>query len=281
MIRINTNTKTEPSQILKKFVKDVTDKVDEIINKAVAENKNGVYSIDYESLDEEVLNDLSSFELIKEMLFARDEVFENTEDAEEIKLYLKPQFTNYTSEYESDHFNYDDSYSSEIEVLYARHLLWLYGTESEGKQADFADCTFRNIDFRNKNLCSAIFKGAEFINCKFDDASMCSADFRSAKFKKCSLKDFGAEEANFKDTEFSECDLKGAYFTHSNFTDSAFNDCYTYETDFTNCCLDSWTCENCNLDYTFFGGVSYSESEWVREEYENEDEDNSMTMGGM
>lgn len=251
------------------------------MNKAVAENENGVYSIDYDSLEEDVLNDLSIFELIKEMLFARDEVLENTEDAEEIKLYLKPRFTNYTAEYEPDHFNYDDSYSNEIEVLYARHLLWLYGTDSEGQQADFTDCTFRNIDFSNKNLCSAIFKGAEFVNCKFDDASMCSSDFRSAKFIKCSLKHFGAEESDFKDAEFSECDLKGAYFTHSNFTDSAFNDCYTFEIDFTNCCLDSWTCENCNLDYAFFGGVGYSEHAWLREEYESEDEDNSLTMGGM
>lgn len=268
-------------QILKKFVKDVTEKVDEIISKAIAENENGVYPIDYDSLDEEVFNDLSSFELIKEMLFARDEVLENAQYDNEIRLYLKEQFTNFTSDYEPNHFNYDDSYSSEIEVLYARHLLWLYGTDSEGERADFTDCTFRNIDFSNKNFSSAIFKGAEFINCKFDDVSACSADFRFAKFKKCSLKHFGAEEANFKGAEFSECDLKGAYFTHSNFTDSTFYDCYTFETDFTNCCLDSWTSENSNLEYTFFDGVSYSENEWLQENNENEDEDNSIIMGGM
>lgn len=272
---------TKSLQILKKFVKDVIDKVDEIISKAITENENGVYPIDYDSLDEEVFNDLSSFELIKEMIFARDEVLENAQYDNEIRLYLKEQFTNYTSDYESNHFNYDDSYSNEIEVLYARHLLWLYGTDRDGEQADFTDCTFRNVDFSSKNFCSAIFKGAEFINCKFDDASMCSADFRSAKFKKCSLKHFGAEEAKFKNAEFSECDLKGAYFTHSNFTGSAFNGCYTLETDFTNCCLDSWACENCNLDYTFFGGASYSENEWLQEEYENEDEDSSIIMGGM
>ena len=279
MIKIKTNT--TPSQILEKFVKDVSAKVDEIINKAIAENENGIYSIDYENFDEDIMNDLSSVELIKSMLFAREEVLENTQHDEEIRLYLKQQFTKYTSAYEPNHFNYDDSYENEIEVLYARHLLWMYGADGEGEQADFTDCTFKNIDFSNKNLCSAIFEGAVFINCKFDDASMCFANFRSAKFKKCSLKHFGAEEANFRNAEFSECDLKGAYFTHSNFTDSIFDDCYTFETDFTNCCLDSWTCTECNLDYTFFVGVSYSEKAWLREKYENEEEDTNMTMGGM
>lgn len=278
---ININTNAKSLQILKKFVKDVIDKVDEIINRAIKENENGVFTMDYEDLDEEVFNDVSSFELVKEMLFARDEVLENAQYDNEIRLYLKEQFTNYTSDYEPNHFNYDDSYHNEIEVLYARHLLWLYGTDRDGEQADFTDCTFRNIDFSHKNLCSAIFKGAEFINCIFDNASMCSVDFRSAKFKKCSLKHFGAEEANFKDAEFSECDLKTAYFTHSNFTDSTFYDCCTFETDFTNCCLDSWTCENINLEYTFFDGVSYSENEWLQENNENEDEDNSIIMGGM
>lgn len=63
--------------------------------------------MDYEDLDEEVFNDVSSFELVKEMLFARDEVFENTEDAEEIKLYLKPQFTNYTYGLECETVRFD------------------------------------------------------------------------------------------------------------------------------------------------------------------------------
>lgn len=159
---------------------------------------------------------------------------------------------------------YDATWSTEIEIICAKHALWIYG-EKGGERADFSSCLIENVDLSNCNLCSTDFSGTTFINCKLDDASMCDADFKNAKFKQCSLRHFTAEGADFTESDFYNCDLQGAYFTASNFSEASFM----------NCCLESWITTDCNLKIADMRNVSYDKSEWF--EYNNE----CMSMGGM
>lgn len=169
---------------------------------------------------------------------------------------------------------YDATWSTEIEIICAKHALWIYG-EKGGERADFSNCILENVDLSNCNLCGADFSGANFINCKLDDASMCDADFENSKFKRCSLRHFTAEEADFKDSDFYNCDLRDACFTHSNFSKSKMSDCNFHEASFMNCCLEDWISTDCNLKIADMRNVNYDESEWL------EDNNECMSMGGM
>ncbi len=169
---------------------------------------------------------------------------------------------------------YDENSSTELEIICAKHALWIYG-EPGGERADFSNCLLQNVNLSNCNLCSADFSGATFINCRLCNASMCNADFTNTKFKRCSLRHFTAEEADFKNSDFYNCDLRGAYFTHSNFTNAKIADCNFHETSFMNCCLDSWICTDCNLNIANMTNVNYLESDWLSET------NGEISMGGM
>lgn len=174
-------------------------------------------------------------------------------------------------------FDFTDEDVADIEIMCAKHTLWLY--EGSGEKLNLSGKKLLNIDFSNKDLCSAVLRDTEFVNCNFDRASLCFADFENAKFNRCSLKHFTAEESNFKDSYFTNCNLEGAYFTHSNFANAGLFNCNTSKTNLTNCCLQHWNCMPCNIDDSDMLNVSYSESEWLGEQ-ESED-DQGMTMGGM
>ncbi len=169
---------------------------------------------------------------------------------------------------------YDANSSTELEIICAKHALWIYG-EPGGERADFSNCLLENVDLSNCNLCGADFSGAALIHCKLDDASMCDADFKETEFKQCSLRHFTAEEADFKNSDFYNCDLRGAYFTHSNFTNAKIADCNFHETSFMNCCLESWICTDCNLNIANMTNVNYLESDWLSEA------NGEISMGGM
>ena len=198
---------------------------------------------------------------------------------DEIVQYLKSKAE--TNEEHKDaepsEFDFTDEDVDDIEIMCAKHTLWLY--EGSGEKLDLSGKKLLNIDFSNKDLCSAVLRDTEFVNCNFDRASLCFADFENAKFNRCSLKHFTAEESNFKDSYFTNCNLEGAYFTHSNFANAGLFNCNTSKTNLTNCCLQHWNCMPCNIDDSDMLNVSYSESEWLGEQ-ESED-DQGMTMGGM
>lgn len=166
---------------------------------------------------------------------------------------------------------YDANCTTELEIICAKHALWIYGEEG-GERADFSNCLLKNVNLANCNLCGADFSGAVFINCKLDDASMCDADFKDTKFKQCSLRHFTAEGADLTGSDFYNCDLRGAYFTASNFTNGKMAECNFHEASFMNCCLESWNTTDCNHKIVDMRNVSYDESEWLSEQ------DNSPAM---
>lgn len=172
--------------------------------------------------------------------------------------------------------HYDANCSTELEIICAKHALWIYGKKG-GERADFSNCLLENVNLANCNLCGADFISATLNNCNLNDASMCDADFSNAKFKQCSLRHLTAEGADFTESDFYNCDLRGAYFTASNFTNGKMADCNFHEANFMNCCLESWNTTDCNLNIADMRNVSYDESEWN----ENGAGPEMVTMGGM
>lgn len=260
--------------VLNNFIVRMSEVAEDILSKATVglSEDNDEYEVDVESYNkpgEPVIDAAMLDDILMDSGMVEDSILHESS----IKLKFNRQIpdTRYRKCY-----NANDS--TEIEIICAKHALWLYD-ERGGEQADFSNCLLENVDLSNRNLCAACFSGATLSNCNLDDASMCNANFRKAEFRSCSIRKFTAEEADFRDSDFYNCDLKGAYFTHSNFTNSEIGDCNTHGSNFTNCCLESCGFTDCDLDIANMSNVSYCESEWLDEDIGNEIQ--TQNMGGM
>lgn len=257
--------------VLNNYIERMSEVADDVLRKAIAQStkEKRSYEInveEYNNPGEPIINAA----MLDDMLTDSGMIEDSRLHEDYIELMLTEQAVN--TQYRE---SYDVNSSSELEIICARHALWIYG-ENGGEQADFSNCRLNNIDFSDRNLCSANFNGAEFINCKFNDASMCFCDFQNAKFKNCSLENLAAEEADFKGSYFDNCDLKSAYFTHSNFTNSKMLDCITQGTSLKNCCIESLNFVNCNIKTVDLSNVSYFESYWLSEQSQDESPVQSM-----
>lgn len=255
---------------LKNFIERMSKVAEDVLSKAVAQSSDESREFEV-NIDEYNIpgEPIISPALLDDMLTDSGMVEDTILHDDSIELCLTEQAAN--NRYRE---RYDANSSTELEIICAKHALWIYG-ESGSERADFSNCLLENVNFSNCNLCGADFSGATFINCKLNDASMCDAEFKDAKFKRCSLRHFTAEEADFKGSDFYNCDLRGAYFIHSNFTKSKMADCNFHEVSFMNCCLESWISTDCNLNIADMSNVSYLESEWLSEQ------EVSITMGGI
>lgn len=255
---------------LKNFIERMSEVAEDILSTAVAQssedNRNYIAELEkYNKPGEPIISPALLDDMLTDSGIVEDTILHD----DNIELCLTEQAA--INRYRE---RYDVTWYTEIEIICAKHALWIYG-ESGGERADFSNCLLENVNLSNCNLCGADFSGATFINCNLDDASMCDADFENTKFKRCSLRHFTAEGANFKGSDVYNCDLNGAYFTESNFTESKINDCNFYKASFRYCCLESWKCTNCNLNIADMSNVSYLESEWLGEQ------EVGITMGGM
>lgn len=151
----------------------------------------------------------------------------------------------------------DESCLDTIEILCAKHTLWIYD-DADGEQAEFNGRTFHNVDFRNKNLCGAILSHASFKNCNFDNASLCSCEIQNSIFENCKFTNIVAEESDFSNSIFLDCDFRKSIMTHSNYCNAKMYNC-----DFENAfapvsfvygietidCIDSEFCfDECTID---------------------------------
>lgn len=174
-------------------------------------------------------------------------------------------------------FDFTDEDVADIEIMCAKHTLWLY--EGSGERLNLSGKRLLNIDFSNKDICGADLSNTVFVNCSFKNTSLCSANVRNAEFKNCNLKRLTAEESNFAESKFFDCNLSNAFFTHSNFKGTEIIDSDVQGADFSSSCMEGVNTDGTDLYAAVTSNCSYDESEWLGEQ--EGEEDNGMTMGGM
>ena len=125
----------------------------------------------------------------------------------------------------------DESDNTDIEVMCAKHVLWLYD-EADGEQMKLDGYRIDNNDFVGKNLCSIDFGNGKFNNCSFEDASLCFSSARSAVFNNCNFTGATIEESEFYNCRFVNCKLNSALFTHSDLSNCEFKGCDFYKASF-------------------------------------------------
>lgn len=154
--------------------------------------------------------------------------------------------------------------SEEIEIMCAKHILWLH--DAGGEQADFSNCLIKDMNLSGKNLINAVFGDAKFVNTDLSKAEVCFALFNGTKFQNCNCKDITAEECEFKNAECVACDFDRAIFTHSDFIGAKFYDCTMKNGSLQNCCIDKTEFGDMNLGSVNMRNCSYDEQEWTAEQ---------------
>lgn len=104
----------------------------------------------------------------------------------------------------------------QINIMCAKHLLWLY--DEGGEQADFSDCDLSDVDLSHRNLNNAVFVGARLYGTTLQETELCFADFTGAHMNGCNARNITADEAIFKDAIIRDCDFFGALMMHCNFS---------------------------------------------------------------
>lgn len=213
---------------------------------------------DYDTIDEE---------LFTQMLRERPEIVDmDMGDCDDILVTLSLE-----SILEHDLSKMRVLTQQDLEIMYAKHLLFNYG--EGGEQADFSGCRLRNLDMRHMRLNGANFTGALLENVRMTDAGLCSCVFRDAKLVGCDLNHVVAEEADFCGADFTDCTMKNGIFTHSNFARAQFYDTDLWMSNLSSCCIEGTNIMDTETEGVTLSGTSDDEESWVN--------DQGIQMGGM
>ena len=222
------------SPTLKKYCDMMTEKVDKIVRDALANaGEDGNYSIPIKSLETELDVPQINLHTLINMLEERDEI--DVADFDENCVFMAPN-RDYLEKQESaeQYQNYfDESYNDEVEIICARHVLWIY--DDDGERADFTDTGMTNLDLMNKNLNGAVLANVVMKNCSLKGAELCSAYAEDAFFENVDFSEVTAEESQFKNCIFENCKFNKAMFTHSDLSQSTFHDCTFFRTSMQSC----------------------------------------------
>ena len=244
--------------------------LDHVIDLALDDHDQSAYIISLPQVKETFDNDIIDDDLFAAMLRERPEVVDmDICDGGDIMVVLSLE-----SIIEHDLSKMRVLNQDEVEVMYAKHILFNHG--EGGEKADFSGCRLTNLDLRHMQLNGADFTGALLENVRLNDAGLCFGVFRDAKLVGCNLTSAIAEEADFCGATFTECKMRNCIFTHSNFAHTSFQDTDLWMSSFADCCV-----ENSSIMDTETMGVDLSDTSDNEESWLNEPSIRVGGMGGM
>lgn len=248
----------ESHPTLDTYVRRMSEYVDRFARYAVDCQHNGRYICDCHDLMKTVDFECFSEDLFAEMITECPE-FKNVEyDNGSYVCYIADEYLSVIDESE-----YRTLSHQEIEVMCAKHVLWL--NDEGGEQADFSGCLIRNVDLSRMKLRSAKFDGAWLENVGLRDAELCFASMNGISLYKCDLSSLTADECSMKNAKAVSCQLDYSIFTHSNLAGAMFRECSLANTHLMNCCIDGTDFGDASLSSVDLHGVSSNETEWASE----------------
>ena len=241
--------------------------LDHVIDQALDDHDQSAYIISLPQVKETFDNDIIDDDLFAAMLRERPEIVDmDVCDGGDIMVVLSHEAI-----IEHDLSKMRVLTQQDVEIMYAKHILFNYG--EGGEKADFSGCRLTNLDLRHMQLNGADFTGALLENVRMDDAGLCFSVFRDAKLVGCNLNGVVAEEADFCGATFIDCKMRNGIFTHSNFAHTSFQDTDLWMSNFSSSCI-----ENCNIMDTETEGVNLSNTSEDEESWVN---DPGIRIGGM
>lgn len=148
----------------------------------------------------------------------------------------------------------------QINIMCAKHLLWLYDEGDE--QADFSDCDLSDVDLSHRNLNNAVFVGARLYGTTLQETEVCFADFIGAHMNGCNARNITADEAIFKDAVIRDCDFSGALMMHCNFSGADLTGTTMKDARMQNACFDRTKVPDSVFEQADVRNYSTNEQDW-------------------
>lgn len=239
---------------------------DQTVNRAVERNQDGVFRLLMDDVHSMVDNAPFDDTVFLEMLSEHPE-FEYVESfGDEIVCQMKPEYAN------TEDAEYRELTKDEVEVICAKHTLWLHGVG--GERADFSGCEIRDMDLRCKSLSQAILDGAKFVTCRFEETDMKEVSAQSATFSDCTFFEMDIEDSDLKGARFYNTQFTSTQIARSNLTDVKLQDCSIAAFDVKECCLQGVDYDKIP-PYQIGKGECVENEEWWLDHYCSEP---NMTM---
>lgn len=209
------------------FNRKIAQTVDAIVEKGMQE-ETGTLHIPYEDLQQELGEPFFHLNLVIDLLYDRDEVVEVQEFRDEICIQMKPGLCRE---------QYRQLESDEVNVIMARHLLFLYNEEG-GKQADFSDCELNGINLKKWVLDEVNFSGAKLVNMDFSECNLQFSDFLHTKIIHCDFSKAYIEHSDWQNVDILESKFNGAEFQDCNLSNASFQNTDLEGTTIEDCCIE-------------------------------------------
>ena len=184
---------------LESFNKRMIDVTNSIMNQAIASCE--------ESGDPEYRVDINKYNRVGEPAVYPaliDDMLKDSGNVDETILYSDSIELMLNSNAIDIPFDYSDEDFTDIEILCARHVLWLYG--GEGEKMDLSGKAFLNVDFSGKDLNGNLAK-AFFTHSNFKEAVLKSCQTTSSSFMNCCIENIALEETDLPNDEMFNSEL--------------------------------------------------------------------------
>lgn len=232
-------------------------------------------------LVEKCVRDAIEFQINEEYQIACEEVYDTDNTDEKLKALLFQQMLSECPEIEGIETDYENYYltiaqayvnkeadsllkqptEKEIELMYAKHLLWLQ--EAGGEQADFSNCLLRELDLSHRNWENAVFENAKLVEVNLEETDLSYSACNGAKFYRCDGTGLRAEASEMKGASFYNCDLEGALFLHSNLAKANFMHCSAVGATFEQCCMEKTELGHLEQGQIYQAECSEDEEDWL------------------
>ena len=149
----------------------------------------------------------------------------------------------------------------EIELMYAKHLLWLQ--EAGGEQADFSNCLLRELDLSHRNWENTVFENEKLVGVNLQETDLSYSVCNGAMFYHCDGTGLRAEASEMKGAKFYSCELSSALFLHSNLTKANFTHCSAVDVIFRSCCIEGMVLGHIEQEQIYQANCSEDEEDWL------------------
>lgn len=237
-----------------------------------------------QSLVEKCVRDAIEFQIDGEYKIAYEEVYDTDNTDEKLKTLLfqqmlseRPEIEGIETDYENYNLTLAQAYvnkeadsllkqptKKEIELMYAKHLLWLQ--EAGGEQADFSNCLQRELDLSHRNWENAVFENAKLVGVNLQETDLSYSVCNGARFYHCDGTGLRAENSEMKDASFYDCELSSALFLHSNLTKANFTHCSAVDVTFQSCCIEGTVLGHFDEGPVYQSSCSEDEKDWLAAE---------------
>lgn len=240
--------------VLTEFCEKMQSAADGIVRDALQQHQDGMYRVLIDDINLNLGDLPGSMEFLYEMLRNRPELAEMQDFRDEIFLQLKPEYI------PAEEKEYRHLTEEQINVMCAKHLLWLY--DEGGEQADFSDCALTDINLSHRNLNNAVFAGAKLCGTALQETELCFADFTGAHMDGCNARNITADEAIFKDAVIRNCDFSGALMMHCNFSGADLTGTTMKNARMQNACFDRAKVPDSVFEQADVRNYSTDEQDW-------------------